>query len=104
MNQNSGSFERRNQLSTSSSERVGADGLLGCFLTDDQVALSELLRFKEKLEASRWLLFELMHFKRALVEKLGVERGFRAYLRALRDPRAADIPGARPIDCDAIEP
>lgn len=91
-------------MSTSLPDKEDADPSCGHPQDDDEVAISELLRFKERLAVSRWLLLELMHFKRALVEKLGVERGFRAYVRALRDPRAADIPGARAflIDADSI--
>jgi glycosyl transferase family 61 len=91
-------------LSTSLPEMADENRSHGPPQPDDRVAISELLRFKERLAVSRWLLLELMYFKRALVEKLGVERGFLAYLRALRDPRAAGIPGgARLVDCDVLE-
>jgi capsular polysaccharide biosynthesis protein len=82
-------------------EGADADRSYGHSQDDDRVAISELLRFKERLAVSSWLLLELMHFKRALVEKLGAERGFRAYSRALRDPRAADIPGTSDFLTDA---
>ncbi len=57
---------------------------------------SELMRFKEALAKSGWLLFELMKFKRALVARFGTVDGFEVYQQAFADARLADS-GPKPV-------